>query len=348
MKTTHIVFLGLLSMIISYFNFSSGNSKKLVTTENSEKLNTNLNLLEINKTIQFYLNYNDVPQTDTMWLEIAFNEPMGTIGLFDNTNYIIRDLQDSSIVQVYAIYSDYIISEIPRNVDGYKDTLLLKTGRHANIGNYELTVNNVTDTVGNVINPAHQMIIYQLDNLVPVELVSFDLKMNSGFIYLYWTTATEINNYGFEVQRSDGDASHFKEVAFLNGFGNSNIPHVYTYYTEYDMTLYPNHYYFRLKQIDNDGTYDYSQIRDINLLTTYYVYQNFPNPFNGTTLIPYYAEGDIKLQTYSILGELLHNDNLESGVHIFRYNHPLAGGRYVYRLIANSQIIGTKMFTVLK
>ena len=123
---------------------------------------------------------------------------------------------------------------------------------------------------------------------LPVELTSFIANVNGSTVNLIWETATEINNYGFEVQRSvaSGLRSEFETIGFVEGEGNSNSPKEYSFI---DNVGKSGNYSYRLKQIDINGEYKYSQIVEVSvgLPTKFDLKQNYPNPFNPTTTIKY-------------------------------------------------------------
>jgi hypothetical protein len=143
----------------------------------------------------------------------------------------------------------------------------------------------------------------------PVELTSFTAEQTDDGIMLKWETATEVNNYGFEIERSnlrssdkidyDNNLEDYTAIGFVQGHGNSNSPKSYDYLDhdyEQDQELILK---YRLKQIDTDGTFEYystiatvdlslpTNINDNVTLSTFNLEQNYPNPFNPTTTIEY-------------------------------------------------------------
>ena len=148
--------------------------------------------------------------------------------------------------------------------------------------------------------------VYELniDSPLPVELTSFIASIVGEHIYLKWTTATEINNYGFEIERSV-DQGDFKKIGFVIGNGNSNSPKEYSFQDNYVNGFLS----YRLKQIDNDGSYSYSDIVNVEALSVrdFALYQNYPNPFNPITSIKFKIPVDskVKLTVSNILGEEL-------------------------------------------
>lgn len=142
---------------------------------------------------------------------------------------------------------------------------------------------------------------------VPVELAAFDFILKDNSVELNWSTATETNNHGFEIQRST-DKVTFSTIAFVPGNGTSVIPHIY-HFT--DSNLKPGKYFYRLKQLDIDGSFCYSQILDVTIQppSQFELLQNYPNPFNSATQIKYsLAEaGHVSIKIYDMKGQLIRN-----------------------------------------
>ncbi|GAB4300691.1 MAG: hypothetical protein Kow0098_28310 [Ignavibacteriaceae bacterium] len=175
-------------------------------------------------------------------------------------------------------------------------------------------------------------------SFIPVELTSFSASVNEGKILLNWSTATELNNSGFEIQRSL-DNYTFEKIDFVPGFGTSTEQHNYSYVVE---DISAGKQYFRLKQIDFDGTFEYSKTIEVEfeLPQRYSLQQNFPNPFNPSTTISFTLPTDakVKLSIMNLLGEELTqlvNSTLTAGIHQYNFNaEGLSSGIYFYRLEA--------------
>jgi hypothetical protein len=116
----------------------------------------------------------------------------------------------------------------------------------------------------------------------PVELLYFAGNLNGNNVELRWRTETEVNNYGFDIERTK-DNSDWITIGFVEGHGNSNSPKQYNF-IDPDINQ-SGTYYYRLKQIDNDGTYEYSDVVsvEVGVPKIFYLSQNYPNPFNPTT-----------------------------------------------------------------
>jgi len=186
---------------------------------------------------------------------------------------------------------------------------------------------------------------------VPVEFISFTATSNGKEVILNWTTATEMNNQLFEVQRSF-EGSDFASIGFVNGKGTTTERQDYTYR---DKILADGKYAYRLKQIDYLGRYEYSDIIEIELriFNSYMLEQNYPNPFNPTTKIGYgiKEKSKVKVTVLNSIGEevaLLVNEEKEPGFHSLEFNAVnLPSGVYFYQLKAGS-FVETKKMVLMK
>ena len=182
---------------------------------------------------------------------------------------------------------------------------------------------------------------------LPVELSSFSASIVNKDVKLNWRTETEINNYGFEIYRRPQD-NEWKLCGFIEGHGNSNSPNEYSYIDK--NPIGGSVFKYRLKQIDNDGTYKYSDKIEIEITPSVFALnQNYPNPFNPSTIIRYQLpqESKVILTVYDILGAkvaVLLDEKKEPGVYEINFNADhLPNGTYIYRIVAGSYIETKKM-----
>ncbi len=174
---------------------------------------------------------------------------------------------------------------------------------------------------------------------IPVELTSFTANTINGMVQLIWSTATETNNRGFEIQRSSG-SSAYKVIGFVQGYGTSTEKHSYSYT---DKKVGTTSYTYRLRQVDFDGKSELSPevSVDIKASLDFNLAQNYPNPFNPTTLINFNLRVDSKvsLNVFNILGQKVAqvvNGNFTAGNHQVTFDgSKLSTGVYFYRLQAD-------------
>lgn len=188
-------------------------------------------------------------------------------------------------------------------------------------------------------------------DVVPVELTSFAAISSGSDVVLKWTTASELNNFGFEVQRSNSN-EEFVMVGFVSGHGTTNETKSYRFV---DANLVSGSYTYKLKQIDFNGTLSYSKEVnvDVNAPLQFELSQNYPNPFNPSTNINFGLSVDSKvsLKVFNVLGQEvanLVNGNLAAGSHNITFNaSELNSGVYFYRIDAAGSD-GTNFVSVRK
>lgn len=193
--------------------------------------------------------------------------------------------------------------------------------------------------------------------ILPVELIHFRAEVTGKEVNIVWTTATEKNNLGFEIERKI-PGNDFQRVGYVEGNGTSLS--VKEYYFKDIPPLGSNKYFYRLKQLDYDGSYNYSEEIELFIIPSEFkLHQNFPNPFNPVTSIRYDIpyESRVKIYLYNSLGELVKiiTDNFQSaGYHEVIFNAgDLSSGIYFYTIIAEQEKnaisqIATKKLVLLK
>ncbi|MDH3268073.1 MAG: T9SS type A sorting domain-containing protein [Ignavibacteria bacterium] len=188
-------------------------------------------------------------------------------------------------------------------------------------------------------------------SIVPVELTSFTASVSENNVKLLWETASEINNSGFNVERKSAN-SDYSTVGFVPGFGTTTEPKSYAFS---DNNLRTGVYTYRLKQIDFDGTFEYSSEAQVEVVAPaeFSLDQNYPNPFNPSTKITFSlaVNSKVSLKVFDVLGQevaSLVNQDLTAGVHNYDFNAiDFNSGVYFYRIEANG-IDGTNFTNVKK
>jgi hypothetical protein len=189
--------------------------------------------------------------------------------------------------------------------------------------------------------------------IVPVELTSFTASVGNGEVLLSWVTATETNNLGFEVERAADNAA-WTRIAFVDGNGTTTKSHSYSF-TDDVSSINAKSFSYRLKQIDFNGEYEYSDVVQLDNLapTDYVLEQNYPNPFNPSTTIKFGLpeKSDVVITVYNSLGAevaTLVNEVREAGSYEIQFNADnFSSGIYYYKIVAGS-FVETKKMILLK
>ena len=197
--------------------------------------------------------------------------------------------------------------------------------------------------------------------VIPVELTSFNAKVTGAGVVLTWTTATETNNRGFEIERSqrtaagrqsgNSDNGEWVKTGYIKGNGTTSEQNVYSFTDDVNS----GYYLYRLKQIDFDGSFSFSRIIEINLNAPakFSLSQNYPNPFNPSTTIKFSIpdDGYVSLKLYNTIGQevaSLVNGFVRAGEHEVILNASsarshLTSGVYIYRLESGSSLAIKKL-----
>jgi len=207
-------------------------------------------------------------------------------------------------------------------------------------------------------------------SVLPVELTSFEGYKTEDGVVLKWETSTEVNNYGFDVERRSSSLTGWDKIGFVQGHGTTNSPKNYEF-TDSELSNSESVDY-RLKQIDNDGTFVYSKTITVDLTTItsvddnivyqFSLEQNYPNPFNPSTTIKFTIPSVVdakfapttttKLVVYDILGRevaTLVNQKLHPGNHQVEFDaNYLSSGMYFYRIEVGSKFNSIKKMILIK
>jgi photosystem II stability/assembly factor-like uncharacterized protein len=190
---------------------------------------------------------------------------------------------------------------------------------------------------------------------IPVELTSFLVTAKQNSVLLEWTTATEINNQGFEIERQS-IGGEFEKIGYVAGSGTTTEPNEYSFT---DNNVSSGTYTYRLKQIDFDGSFEYSKEIEveISVLFGFSLQQNYPNPFNPNTIIKYQIPelSFATIKVFDVLGKevvTLVNEEKPAGSYEVEFNsrglihQTLPSGIYFYQLKAGSFIESKKMILI--
>lgn len=237
------------------------------------------------------------------------------------------------------------IGLVNANITAYEDTAVADTTTYT----YRIYAFKI-GTVSNYSNLA------QMTTPTPVELTSFTADVLDGQVQLAWETATELNNTGFSIQRSK-DNNKFIDIAFIKGKGTATTQSSYSYS---DKSTLSGKYYYRLKQIDFDGSANYSKSIevDLGLPKNFTLEQNYPNPFNPSTTIRFALpiNAKVHLKLYNALGQEVANilnADLDAGIHETNFNASnLSSGVYFYMIKVQgengSNFTSTKRLILMK
>ncbi len=194
-------------------------------------------------------------------------------------------------------------------------------------------------------------------NPLPVELVSFSAEVRESEIILRWSTASETDNYGFEVQRQSA-ALDWSKIGFVAGHGTTTQAQLYQFT---DASVPPGSYHYRLKQIDTDGSFSFSGelVVELSQPATFALAQNYPNPFNPETFISYQLaeSGKVELAIFNLRGEqvrTLVREDKPAGYYLVRWDgknetgKTLSSGTYFYTLNVDGKTLFSKPMLLMK
>jgi hypothetical protein len=282
------------------------------------------------------------------------NRSINTLWVFSIYTKTADFISNRTIGTVRSDTLTIVISFTPTALSRYSDTLYLKN---------------------NSQSPLVKIPLSGITSILPVELIEFSASQLKNRIILNWKTATEVNNYGFEIERRkidesvsqgtnvssqslSGSTAQWLKIGFVSGNGTSSAPHAYSYSDEQPAS---GRNAYRLKQIDNSGAFIYSQSVEAvsSFPGTFSLSQNYPNPFNPSTTIQYALPKNswVKIHVFNILGQMiteLVNSEQASGYQSVVWSVKAASGMYYYRIEAtdvsnqNNRFVDTKKMILLK
>lgn len=258
---------------------------------------------------------NLMSQIELNWTDNALNE----------TGFIVERMQGNN--------SFIVRDTLPANTTNYVDSSISGLTQYS----YCVRAFNASGTSGysNTVT---------ILSYIPVELQSFSASVVGSEVIIQWITSSEINNSGFEIYRSLKNG--WKRIGFVEGKGTSTEINIYRFDDRLPALTEPTDVFYRLKQIDFNGEYNYTYPVMVKAGTTkkdFELLQNYPNPFNGSTTIRFIVaeECNVRLVVSDLLGkevaELL-NDNLNAGYYEVVWNgEGAASGVYYAKLIATTE-----------
>ena len=313
-----------------------------------------------NKFIIQFNNWQHYPSTGSVTFQVVLFST-GKITIYYNSLTEVNssttgiENADGTVGLEVAYNSNYIHNNLALQISAEPDWLIVNnisgTIYNANSAVVEVTFQSGDYTFGSYtadivissndpVTPQYVISVTMEIVPLPVELANFTAFQNNEAIILNWTTATEINNSGFEIQKKL-KGEDWQVVTFVEGKGNSAEPSNYSYS---DPLERKGIYSYRLKQIDYDGGISFSSEVEINIEgpENYSLFQNYPNPFNPNTKIKFAVpfKSSVKLHIYNSLGELvttIANGIFESGYFELNWNAvDYASGIYFYSIEAKS------------
>jgi len=266
--------------------------------------------------------------------------------LVSNTIFNIADMKTNQLGHIFVSAYGYGVFRSTNNGDSWEPV---------NEGLTSLNIGSLTvDPFGFIYTGNGGLpgsVFRTTETSLPVELISFTAEVDKNNVLLKWITATEINNHGFEIERKQSGIDWAK-IGFVQGNGTTIKENVYNYTDE---NLRAREYIYRLKQIDYDGSFEYSSELNVLIENPYdfNLEQNYPNPFNPTTTINYSIkkDGSVTLKVYDIIGKevvALVNENKTAGNYSVQFNASnLPSGIYFYQIESGS-FSSTKKLILLK
>jgi len=254
---------------------------------------------------------------------IAYDSDNDSVGEIHIRNYGNSVSLKDEMVQVNNIYAIGVVPSIinPGTTasdqasfwnNGYGALLLIEEYYGGDFNAYYHTVNDLLIHYNlpyflkmSRLTFATTATLAELTDIVPVEMITFTASVRNSQVQLLWSTATELNNSGFEIERSVNDVSNFATVGFVEGKGNSTEISYYSF-NDNPQISGANQIYYRLKQIDFDGNSTYSNIVNVvyDVPAEFVLNQNYPNPFNPATTISYFVpkESFVSIKVFDFLG----------------------------------------------
>jgi hypothetical protein len=306
----------------------------------------------------FYTNYGYNFDVYSVSIYFAFQNPAEDQITVTTINNELVTINSIAAYQVSEASTDTLI------IEGWNGDSKEYTRTFSNITTWQiltLDFDGINKVIFKLANSGYNGLTdFNFDNFsfnetVPVELVEFKGRIDQNSIILEWRTATELNNYGFDIERNVNEKG-WEKIGFVKGHGNSDTPQSYSFIDK--NLIGGGGFQYRLKKIDTDGNFEYSDLIEIEFTAKEFVlFQNYPNPFNPSTKISYTIAPNSKsqmskvvLKVYDILGNevtTLVDEEQEAGSYSVSFDAGnLSSGIYVYKLIAEGFVSNKKMMLI--
>ena len=344
---THNISLGSSGYLIEDAGNAAGTTGLITCTQNPGTLSSE-NIAGLGLTI--------TAGSSTGYISIYRGFAQSSGGLTDGLyRYYNLNIQNGQSIDLVFNYFDSEVTGTESNLCFFQTLDDLEGGAFNWSKESSCTINTTANTITlssfNIASgTTYRITGADLNSPMPVELTNFTANAIDGKVHLNWQTATEVNNYGFDVERKM-ENGEWITVGFVEGYGNSNSPKEYSFTNESPAS---GILYYRLKQIDNDGKYKYSGVVEVQsgIPVDFGLSQNYPNPFNPTTTIQYSLPktGNVKLTVYNVLGEKvadLVNETKEAGIHTVNFDASnFNSGLYFYKIETNGFTQTRKMMLI--
>lgn len=186
---------------------------------------------------------------------------------------------------------------------------------------------------------------------LPVEMVAFSVVGDNEQAFLRWETASETNNAGFEIYHRLG-ARSFQKIGWVQGAGTTDIPQHYAFRTK---RLQPGHHSFKIKQVDFDGQFAWSEVvlHQMDMDQPFLIHKPYPNPFNPTTTLSFSVQQDqqVRVELYDAISRRIatpFNQHVSANTmqHVSINGRGLASGRYLVLVIGASFVESYQVYLV--
>jgi len=345
------------SLFVSVNPANSGTTTPLMGQVHAYDFGANVNLVATPQTGWKFKHWAKLDGATTTVLSsdssytMSIEQNMSIEAVFEKKSYTLRLQSDTKMGQIRVKFADSAVYTTADTLYSlpYGSAITLKavstdSGKYPFM-NWSGAVNTGDNPVAVTVTTG-MLIVANFEDTTPVELASFVVQYAPrsviNAVLLKWETASETNNFGFYVERAVNEEKNWQRIGFIEGAGTSSQQHRYEFID--DSASEAGTYYYRLKQVDTNGAYQYSKSVNfaVSAPSEYSLSQNYPNPFNPTTNIVFQIkeEGMVFMAMYDLLGrqvKTLVNESMKPGTHRIALDaSDLSAGVYFYSLKAGS------------